>query len=321
MAEETKASGFGEEEETFSLDDLDQILAEEDPEFAESLEDIKSESIEDTGSLEALGVDADTEGDAEGPGSDKDKEETRIEKIKKKILKPINFTKEFIAARVLAARNRLAIIRTQVIEFVRHGLPERWKWFKAQVKTTKEVIIQKLKEFWAKPLIERVAYVGISICLIGSLTFLVMTLKGTWLPEWEDPILVKYEDIGEKIGSYDAKVDYIPLFDAFPEVEFPVRINKVVVNLRRDTGSGTLPMGIFEFYLGVDSKDTAVEVRDREKQIIDLVQRTLEDFTYSQVMSYQGKVMMKAKIKENVNDVLNQGQVNRVYINRMVTNH
>ena len=321
MAEETKPSGFGEGEDTFSLDDLDQILEQEDPGFNESLEEIKKESIEVTDSLEALGVDSDEEGDADGPGSGEEKEETRIEKLKKKIQVPINFAREFTATRIRAARNRLALWRTQGMEFIRHGLPERWKWFKSQVKTNKEVTVKALKDFWAKPLIERVAYLGIGTCVIGSLTFLTLTFVGNWLPEWEDPILAKYEDVGEKIGQYDAKADYIPLFDAFPEVEFPVRLDKIVVNLRRDSDSGSLPMGIFEFYLGVDSKDTAVEVRDREKQLIDIVQRTVEGFTYTQVMSYQGKVMLKARIRDNVNEALNQGQVNRVYINRMVTNH
>ena len=93
------------------------------------------------------------------------------------------------------------------------------------------------------------------------------------------------------------------------------------MNLRRDENSGSLPMGIFEFYLGVDSKDTAVEIRDREHEVIDLVQRTLEGFTYHEVVSYQGKIRMKSRIRDNVNDILNQGQINRVYINRMVTHH
>ena len=80
-------------------------------------------------------------------------------------------------------------------------------------------------------------------------------------------------------------------------------------------------MGLFEFYLGVDSRDTAIELRDREKEVIDIIERTLESFTYHEVVSYQGKILLKAKIRDNVNEILNQGQINRVYINRMVTYH
>lgn len=306
--------------DTFSLEDLDKILEEEDPGFSESLEQIKAESVEDTSSIDGLSVDSDEEGDADTSAEEEETELTPLQKLRKKLAVPAQRAKDFLHARVRTARNRLVLFKTQATEYIKHELPERWKWLKAQAKAWSKNTKAKAKELWAKPLSERLAYLGMGTCLVGALTFLAMTFKGHWLPQWEDPILESYESVGEKLGEYNSE-NNIPLFEAFPEVEFPVRIKEVKVNLRRDANSGGLPMGIFEFYLGVDSRDTAIELRDREKEIIDLVQRTLEGFTYHEVMSYQGKIRMKARIRDNVNKVLNQGQVNRVYINRMVTHH
>ena len=98
-----------------------------------------------------------------------------------------------------------------------------------------------------------------------------------------------------------------------------VLLKKVIVNLKPDDLSTRNPMGLYEVYLGLDSKDTAIEVKDREKEILDLIQRTLENFTYSEVSSIVGKIRMKSAIKERLNEILNQGRVFHVYFNNFVT--
>lgn len=321
MAEEEQQNNFGNEEETFSLEDLDQILEQEDPGFAESLQQIKEEGVGDAEAIEALAVNSDEEGDAEGPGQTKTQQiKNRIEKIRARIVEPCLRAQDFLQMRWRVFRNQLALFHAATLDFLRQGLPERIRWAKSQVRVAYAQSRETVKVFWAKPLAERLGYLGIGFCGLGALIFMAMIFKSTWLPEWEDPILTSYLEVGKDLGDFSNSEDFQPLFEAFPEVEFPVRLKKVVVNLRRSPGGGRLPMGIFEFFLGVDARDTAVEIRDREKELVDLVQRTLEEFTYNEVMSYPGKVLMKSKIKENINEVLNQGQVNQVYINRMITN-
>jgi flagellar FliL protein len=71
----------------------------------------------------------------------------------------------------------------------------------------------------------------------------------------------------------------------------------------------------------VDSQDTAIEVKDRELEILDIIQRVLENFAYSDVNSMVGKIRMKSAIKDRLNEVLNQGKVFHVYFNTFITNY
>lgn len=312
--------------ETFSLEDLDQILEEEDPGFNASLESIKKDGVQDTSSIEAFSVDSDDDDSldqSEIGSTEKDlgwKENFRIKTIHraKKI-------KHWYLERKQTVQSRLTLIRTdfknQFTKFYRHTLPERIKYYRSQAKTLIAKLIHFANVIWEKPRKQKIAAVLVFVCVFFAIYMLAKAFKGEWLPGLQQPIVNSYDDVGKVLGSYKSESDFIPLFEAFPEVEFQVRIQKIVVNLRPDKDSGQRPMGLFEFYLGVDSRDTAVELRDREKEILDLVQRTVEGFTYSEIMSKPGKARMKSRIKDNLNSNLNQGRVMNVYLNRIVTSH
>jgi hypothetical protein len=322
---------------TFSLKDLDQILEKEDPGFSASLEDIKKTAIEDASAIEALAAETTDEdeletsgslnGDGVGPGSETTDPRAQatfrmlVRRAVGFLLTPVRWLRGFVVIRARKAKYVLVLFKNRSIDFIRHELPERIKHLFSVLRGSFTTFGKALARFWARPLKERLAFSAISVCVLTAVGFLVLSLRSHWLPQWQSPFVTSLVEEGEDLGTYVKVDEFIPLFEAFPEAEFHIRLEKVVVNLRADSSSGRLPMGLFEFFVGVDSRDTGVEIRDREKEVLDVIQRTLEGFTYSEVMSKAGKIQLKGRIRENLNAILNQGQVLNVYINRIVTNH
>ncbi len=72
------------------------------------------------------------------------------------------------------------------------------------------------------------------------------------------------------------------------------------------------PMGAFEIIVLLDSKDTAIEVRDREVELHDALQRVFEDESYGELESESGKGRLKSRLKRELNAKLTQGWVKDV---------
>jgi flagellar basal body-associated protein FliL len=192
------------------------------------------------------------------------------------------------------------------------------RYWKSRILTALHWCVGQWKAFMALTRIQKVALFGTAFFAIFSLMLLSRTLTGAWLPRYQDPLPRSLSQNATFKGKYGGQKDQQLLFEAFPEVEFNVLLNKVIVNLKPDQESTNNPMGTFEFYVAVDSQDTAVEVKDREREILDIIQRTIEDFTYTQVRSELGKNLVKSAIRDRLNQALNQGQVMRLYFNTVV---
>ena len=77
-------------------------------------------------------------------------------------------------------------------------------------------------------------------------------------------------------------------------------------------------MGMFEFFVELDSKDTAIEIKSREKELLDILQRTIEGESYNVLQGESGKIRLKSLIRSELNEVLNQGWVKEVYFSNIV---
>ena len=168
---------------------------------------------------------------------------------------------------------------------------------------------------------QKLAVLIVGALSTASLYFAIMIFKDAWLERLIHRLPTNLVDYGQVIGTANRQEQLVEFNSVFPDFEYQVQLKRVIVNLRQDPESGILPMGAFEFFLGLDSQNTAIEVRDREKEILDRVQRVLEGFSYSEIMSRTGKGKMKSKITDSINEILNQGRVTGVYLNKIVTNH
>jgi flagellar basal body-associated protein FliL len=308
------------EEGTFSLEDLDKIIDEIDPKFKDEMNQIKAVSTAADVVIET--IDTDNEDSANKAATSDATKVSFLTKFRNFMFSPFLKLKLYLKLKILNLKTWFSSFKIKAKQFLTYGLPELLKYLLSRTIAILKVTIASIKNVLNKFIklssVEKLAFFFTIAGIVGSLFFLTKTFTGAWLPRFEDPMLHSLEDGSKSTGSYRNQEDMQYLLQAFPEVEFYVLLNKVVVNLQPDATSSLKPMGIFELYLGLDSQDTAIEARDRELEMVDIIQRSLESFTYSEFNTPDGIVRIKSYMREQLNSILNQGKVLHVFFKTMV---
>jgi flagellar basal body-associated protein FliL len=108
-------------------------------------------------------------------------------------------------------------------------------------------------------------------------------------------------------------------FYASPRVKtYSYQLKPIVINLKRKDGSSKNPMGFFEFVLDGSSGDVLVEVKNRETEIVDMVQRVIEGMKYEEIDSQEGKLILKEVLRKELNKILIEGTLRKVQIQSII---
>lgn len=158
---------------------------------------------------------------------------------------------------------------------------------------------------------QRLAVLILIAALCGSLWVLLANFRGVWLPRLHEPILTSMEAHADWAEAFDPKDNGESFYSAFPQERHEFLFPKMKVNLR-PTDENPLPMGAFEIVVQLDSNDTAIEVRDREVEFNDLLQRAIEEESFGDLETELGKSRLKSRIKRELNQQLTQGWVKDV---------
>ncbi len=169
-----------------------------------------------------------------------------------------------------------------------------------------------------------------NLSLIGKLKLssiiLLLALFGVIIHYWGGRWTTFFED-HTVYSLTDKATQIIQLNPEEPPVEFGndllvpqhiVLLNKVVVNLKPSARSGDNPMAAFNIFLHATNQEAAIEIKDRERELQDFVQRITEDFSYDQLQSEGGKRKWKIALKSELNLVLTQGKIKDIYFNTLL---
>ncbi|MCB0386454.1 MAG: flagellar basal body-associated FliL family protein, partial [Bdellovibrionales bacterium] len=244
----------------------------------------------------------------------------RYPKVQEKIEKittPLKALPDRAASQWVRTKNTSFDIIRAAWRFLKTDLPDRIKYTIGQIKAFHAWVKSRIQYFWAKPWLERSLYLGATLFILGFTTLIVLNLGGRWLPGLFDDYTRGFDMVADRVEEFDQK-EWQKLDSAFPQPIFTVLLEKIVVNLSRSPGHRN-PMGAFKFYVSVDSQETAVEVKDRETEILDYVQRAIEELSYEEVNGYGGRTQIKSLVRAEINRVLNQGRVQDVFIEIMIT--
>lgn len=315
-----------------SLDDLDSLLTEADPGFAESVKDIANDrSLNDNAGVspEAL---PDPLAETAKTWEDKYPKLARqlapITKALQKLsflLMPFRFLKPYLgkwrvylASRMMLLRNFIIVSAQRLYAYVKNDLPKQllamWTEFREYIKYRNA----QLQKFNRLPLTRRMLVYFSFLSLIASAGLLYSVFKGGILRHMRPGFLSDLTDFSDHVHAFDQNKDMVLFYRAFPQPEFTVLLNQFVVNLKPEP-SHPNGMGFFQVYFNCDTQDTAIEVKDRERQILDATQRLFEQFTYSEVTSPLGEKRLKDFVRTEINKILNQGRIKDVYIHHKVT--
>jgi flagellar basal body-associated protein FliL len=131
-------------------------------------------------------------------------------------------------------------------------------------------------------------------------------------------LIASLEEWSAQTYKYDPETEMDSFYDSPRTIQNIMSLPKMIVNIRPSQGSGPNPMAAMEFFLEGLSPEAIVEVKDRETEIRDLFQRTLEEITYGELDSAEGKQQLTEKLRQALNMNLTKGKIRRVFIKELV---
>lgn len=302
------------ESEEMSLEAIDSLLAEVDPEFAQTMSAIKADNI--------VGDSADDEYTAE----------YTLESEIKSWKQAIGFYGllykifPFIPKLLFPLRKSYRKFKEFTFNFKDNlisGLKSLGPW-----------ILKKLKEFLAG-IKDGIANVGTSfkhftklqkamavllflfIGITGFVLFRILAHKGV-LPEDKQLFVKNMEEWADSSMVFDPATEMESFYDSMHGVQNVLALEKMVVNVQRSNNSSENPMAAFEFVVEGAASEAVVEVKDREPEMRDLFQRTIEEMNYDQLSTPEGKQLLCDRIRKKVNSVLTKGKIRRVFIKTVI---
>lgn len=282
------------------LENIDRLLEAEDPEFTKQLEEVRAVEADQTVVIEAAAIDETLAGEEEI----QEKPKTRWAKIK-----------ESIGLAIYRARTRIRnYIFTLIKDFfimLKTRPKELFLFTLAMTKILFKKIAVPIKIFKEATLGRKILLLSLVAIMAICVALVVANTRGVWLPQLNEPILQSLEEHAEMVEKFNHLAEGESFYSAFPQERYEFLFKKFKVNLRR-TPEHPLPMGAFEVIVLLDSKDTAIEVRDREVAFHDLLQRVFEEESFPDLESDLGKARLKGRIKRELNEQLTQGWVKEV---------
>lgn len=261
-----------------SLDELDNLLAEEDPSFAGEFSKIKDEKFEaDLFAEDFAEIDS-------PPGKNRSRISTFLN----------NRKTNFIAA----VKGIVPYILSNISGFFSALFGSIGSFFKMSLKQKAIILVA-------------VALSALTIVLVFR------GLKGSLLPNFELKFLTSFAEVADRSFKINEGDSFEDFDNPLRHPDFVVLIERLVVNLR-PSETNESPMGMFEFYVEASSQEGAIEVNERQKEVRDLMARTLEVTSYDDLATAEGKEKAKLNLRRELNSILTQGRVRRVFFKTII---
>ena len=304
------------EADEISLEDIDNFLEDEEPEFSKQMSDMEADEELKAAKVEGSAVDETT---LLAQDAQEAKSLAFYEKHPKlyKALYPLRFIREKLSQVVLKLKNKMALLAENFWVFLRVGVPERTKYLLSLAKGLLQVLGSKVTTFKNLPGKKKLLYLGYVVFLGLVVGLIKLNLKGVWLPSIHNELVTSMSEVADQVYTFDKSQKLQHFYRAFPQPEHIVLLDKIVINLRREA-PGENPMVLFRLFLNLDSQETAIEVKDREKELLDRIGRSVEELTYDEVKGGRGKERLKNLAKAEINNALNQGRAMKVFFDMIM---
>ncbi len=298
-----------------SIEEIDRILQSDDPEFSKELGEIQSVGVESEVEIESA-VELEDSIPSEEETS---KTNVLLERFPwlEKISGPFKKSRSWAYTRWLKWRNQGMVLLRQAILVMRTWPGEFVRYSKSMWAALREKVRALVAIFKEMSLTQKLTWAGFITLSVVTIFSLWMNFRGVWLPNLYPPILTDLSTVADAKWEESPNQKRVALFKAFPQEAMQFLFPKLVVNLRR-VNNYQNPMGAFEFFVELDSQDSALEVKAREHELHDRLQRALEGQSYNDLAGKLGKNRVKDLLRREINAVLTQGWVTEVYIKTMV---
>ncbi len=286
----------GTEENLISAEELDKIIQESDPEFSQSLAQVIAVSPAQGQNIDPLDID--------------------------NILK--EEASSFFSIKALRRKTRSFFL--QIFSSVKF-------FFQGGYKETIPILFNRGRQSVAR-MMGRISeaqstfrYLSLKkklmmLSLVLLSVFLLMFLYRSWtvgvIPQNSHLFVNSMEEWAAHVYTFPADEAQDNFYTSSRVKQNIMALRRAVVNLKPSATSGPNPMAFFEFFVEGNSADVVVELKDREYEVIDLVQRIMEDFTFNEIDTPEGKQLLLEKIRKEVNSLLTKGKIRKLYIKQAI---
>lgn len=274
----------------FNVDEINKLLAEEDPKFLASLEEVKTIGAE-TPDI-TLGEEALVETGlptAEGPD--------QAESLKARLHFKFKKWKENVNFKALAL-GTLDSIKSLFRQMVR-GLFAGWGWFKALPKN------------------EKLKVLGIAIFAFSTIFLIFIFEKLVMRDVLGQVEVTSLESVADAVYRIGSDEKFEPFSSPVHGPDYVMLLPKLIIKLKetRQVDDG---YAAFEVYLYMSGQDAAVEVKDRQKEFMDAIYRVGEELTWVELRTTKGKEKLKGLIRTQMNQALKTGYVREARFQNLI---
>ncbi|OQW47220.1 MAG: hypothetical protein A4S09_15620 [Proteobacteria bacterium SG_bin7] len=175
-----------------------------------------------------------------------------------------------------------------------------------------------LKALWATPRLKKFYFLTFVASTYLSYFLIMLIVTNKKLPTVNLEGVTSFEQVADSVHEFSPEASMEQFDSPIRHSDYTVLLGKVVANLRPTQGTSGQPMGAFRFHFEASTRETAVELVDREKELLDLMQRTIEEMTWDELSSVDGKAHLKLVIRKKINEALNRGRVKKVLIETII---
>lgn len=293
-----------------SLDQLDSIILSEDPEFANDLKNVESLPSDGSINLDVVDLGDSLLAEADNPWKN-------AIGVRKAIVILLPFLPKLWELQY-RVRSGLHLFRGRFRTAMWEAGPQLFQSAKSAATSGKEFSKGRVEAF--KALTRPLKAVAVILMLSGLLLgiFVYRSLTHGVLPPEKEFLAASLEEWAIHAYKYDPETEMDSFYDSPRTIQNIMSLPKMVVNIRPSASSGPNPMAAMEFFLEGLSPEAIVEVKDRESEIRDLFQRTIEDMTYAELDSTEGKQLLTEKLRQALNLNLTKGKIRRIFIKEIV---
>ena len=154
-------------------------------------------------------------------------------------------------------------------------------------------------------------YLAAFITILVLVPAAILVFYGRLLPQFDLPFYLSMNELTQKVHVYDIEEDEIPLFDSFRNNTVTWSMPKAMINLRSQSQQPVY--GQFEFFLVLRDKEVESTVKANETEILDRVQRILEQMSWTELKDPLGKERVKKVLRHQLNEYFQGNYVIGVY--------
>ena len=305
-----------------NVQDIDALIAAEDPTFLKAMTDLAAIPVpKDVNLTEEI---SDEEFAATGTASGASGWTMAIVRWRH-FRNSVRAT--LVRAKELALRPKLIWeeFRKGAIPYLKQLALKAWTWLRTDGKDAIKHFFAQLGEGWQSFTYfvrysekrQKLLMLYSAILFALGIASALFAFRNQRLLFWQEPEFLSFTQVANETWGIEENEAMFDFYGSWLSPQFYVELEKMVINLR-PTADSPLPMGAFRFYLEGSTQETAVELKDREKEMRNIIQLKVRELSFDELSSPTGMSRCKELIAGAINEVLTQGRVRRVLIDTLV---